>query len=147
METINFENGKEKSNNNFSVKLRDCIENQVKISEVCKKKSKNKWSPTFELKERLLYGLFTSPNAVFRDYDSQERSASEVKQEIERHLKDKETLENSLPSSIVIGPYWISTEGVKQALAKKRKALANAVIELLAKKLRKQADMVCDISL
>ena len=76
------------------------------------------------------------------EYDSQERSASEVKQEIERHLKDKETLENSLPSSIVIGPYWISTEGVKQALAKKRKALANAVIELLAKKLRKQADMV-----
>lgn len=78
-----------------------------------------------------------------REYDSQERSASEVKQEIERHLQDKETLENSLPSSIVIGPYWISTEGVKQALAKKRKALANAVIELLAKKLRKQADMVC----
>ncbi|CAH3196981.1 unnamed protein product, partial [Porites evermanni] len=79
-----------------------------------------------------------------REYDSQERSASEVKQEIERHLKDKETLENSLPSSIVIGPYWISTEGVRQALAKKRKALANAVIELLAKKLRKQADMVCE---
>ena len=103
--------------------------------------------PTFELKDRLLYGLLTSPNAVFRDYDSQERSASEVKQEIERHLKDKEILENSLPSSIVIGPYWISTEGVKQALAKKRKALANAVIELLAKKLRKQADMVCKISL
>ena len=68
-----------------------------------------------------------------------------MKQEIERHLQDKETLENSLPSSIVIGPYWISTEGVRQALAKKRKALANAVIELLAKKLRKQADMVCNI--
>ena len=67
-----------------------------------------------------------------------------MKQEIERHLQDKETLENSLPSSIVIGPYWISTEGVRQALAKKRKALANAVIELLAKKLRKQADMVCN---
>ena len=68
-----------------------------------------------------------------------------MKQEIERHLKDKDILENSLPSSIVIGPYWISTEGVKQALAKKRKALANAVIELLAKKLRKQADMVCNV--
>lgn len=68
-----------------------------------------------------------------------------MKQEIERHLKDKETLENTLPSNIVIGPYWISTEGVKQALAKKRKALANAVIELLAKKLRKQADMVCNV--
>ena len=90
-----------------------------------------------------LWALLTLLHSNFcREYDSQERSASEVKQEIERHLKDKETLENSLPSSIVIGPYWISTEGVRQALAKKRKALANAVIELLAKKLRKQADMV-----
>ena len=90
--------------------------------------------------------FFTTIN-FFSEYDSQERSAAEVKQEIERHLQDKETLENSLPSSIVIGPYWISTEGVRQALAKKRKALANAVIELLAKKLRKQADMVCIFSL
>ena len=87
--------------------------------------------------------LILSQNTSFlREYDSQERAASEVKQEIERHLADKETLENTLPSSIVIGPFWISTEGVKQVLAKKRKALANAVIELLAKKLRKQADMV-----
>ena len=87
--------------------------------------------------------LILSQNTSFlREYDSQERAASEVKQEIERHLADKETLENSLPSSIVIGAFWISTEGVKQVLAKKRKALANAVIELLAKKLRKQADMV-----
>lgn len=81
-------------------------------------------------------------DSFLREYDSQERAASEVKQEIERHLADKETLENTLPSSIVIGPFWVSTEGVKQVLAKKRKALANAVIELLAKKLRKQADMV-----
>ena len=94
-----------------------------------------------------VFFLFSNAKSFFSEYDSQERSASEVKQEIERHLRDKETLENSLPSSIVIGPYWISTEGVKQALAKKRKALANAVIELLAKKLRKQADMVCNVSL
>ena len=94
----------------------------------------------------LVFQHFKHLNDFCREYDSQERSASEVKQEIERHLKDKETLENSLPSSIVIGPYWISTEGVRQALAKKRKALANAVIDLLAKKLRKQADMVCDVA-
>jgi hypothetical protein len=34
------------------------------------------------------------------------------------------------------------TEGIRKELAKKRKTLANAVIELLAKKLRKQADEV-----
>lgn len=36
------------------------------------------------------------------------------------------------------------TEGIRKELAKKRKTLANAVIELLAKKLRKQADEVCE---
>ena len=81
-------------------------------------------------------------NILHREYDSQEHTAAEVKQEIERHLKDKEVLENSLPSSIVIGPFWVNTDGVRQSLAKKRKALSNAVIELLAKKLRLQADQV-----
>ena len=70
-----------------------------------------------------------------------------MKQEIERHLQDKEVLENTLPSSVVIGPYWVATEGVRQSLAKKRKALANAVIELLAKKLRLQADQVLFFSI
>ncbi len=66
----------------------------------------------------------------------------EVKQEIEKHLAEKEILENSIPSMIVIGPFQINTETVRQKLASKRKALANQVIELLAKKLRKQNDEV-----
>ncbi|XP_048578532.1 dynein axonemal heavy chain 1-like isoform X2 [Nematostella vectensis] len=83
-------------------------------------------------------------NQYLEEYDSQEHTAAEVKQEIERHLKDKEVLENTLPSSIVIGPYWVLTESIRKNLAKKRKALADAVIALLAKKLRKQADEVCE---
>ena len=42
----------------------------------------------------------------------------------------------------MIGPFWVNTENVRQALSKKRKALSNAVLELLAKKLRQQADGV-----
>lgn len=76
------------------------------------------------------------------EYDSQQRSAVEVKQEIEKHLTEKEKLEDSIPSLIDIGPYHVNTEGVRQKLASKRKALANQVIELLAKKLRKQNDEV-----
>ena len=76
------------------------------------------------------------------EYDSQEHSAVEVKQEIEKHLQEKEILENTIPSQIVIGPYQVSTEGVRQKLANKRKVMANQVIELLAKKLRKQNDEV-----
>ena len=57
-------------------------------------------------------------------------------------MQEKEVIESSVPASIVIGPFWITCEGVRQALAKKKKALANSILEFLAKKLRKQADQV-----
>lgn len=43
------------------------------------------------------------------------------------------------------GAFMVNTENVRQTLSKKRKALANAVLELLAKKLRQQADEVCTV--
>ena len=60
------------------------------------------------------------------------------------HLEEKEKLEATIPSNIIIGPFWVNTENTRQALSKKRKALSNAVLELLARQLRKQAD---DVSL
>ena len=78
----------------------------------------------------------------YRTYEAQSHSAAEVKQEVESHLQEKEILESVIPSNIVIGPFWVNTENVRQALSKKRKALSNAVLELLAKKLRQQADGV-----
>lgn len=62
------------------------------------------------------------------------------------HSKEKEIIEGLLPSNIVIGPFWINTENVRQALSKKRKALGNAVLELLARKLRTQADDVGEVA-
>ena len=79
---------------------------------------------------------------VCRKFDSQEHSAAQVKAEIDMHLAEKERLESAIPSSIVVGAFWVNTENVRQSLSKKRKALANAVLELLAKKLREQADEV-----
>ena len=66
-----------------------------------------------------------------------------MKQLIENHLKEKEIIESSMPANIVIGPFWITCDGIRQTLAKKKKTLANSVLEFLAKKLRKQADEVC----
>jgi len=79
---------------------------------------------------------------LIRKFDSQEHTAAQVKAEIDMHLAEKEILEATIPSNIVVGAFWINTENVRQSLAKKRKALANAVLELLAKKLRTQADEV-----
>ncbi|XP_033101869.1 dynein heavy chain 1, axonemal-like [Anneissia japonica] len=79
-----------------------------------------------------------------KEYDSKEHTAAEVKKEIEDHLAQKEVLENTIPSNIIIGPFYINTESVRQGLSKKRKALANALLELLAEKLRKQAEEACE---
>ena len=79
---------------------------------------------------------------LFRDYEAKGHSAVDVKKEVEMHLAEKEILEAALPSSVVIGPFHVNTDNVRQALTKKRKALSNAVLEVLARALRKQADEV-----
>ena len=90
--------------------------------------------------DRLHWQYPTIPRA----YEGQEHTAAEVKKEVEMHLEEKEKLEATIPSNIIIGPFWVNTENTRQALSKKRKALSNAVLELLARQLRKQAD---DVSL
>lgn len=60
------------------------------------------------------------------------------------HLKEKEIIELDIPNYIVIGPFWVTCDQVRQMLSKKRKTLANSVLEVLAKNLRQQADSVCD---
>lgn len=65
-----------------------------------------------------------------------ELSAKDIKKEVEQLLKDKEKLEQTLPSSIVIGPFFVRVEAVRKKLANKKKALANALLEHLVEKLR-----------
>lgn len=77
-----------------------------------------------------------------RSHAHAEQTFQEVKKEVAQHLKEKERLDNSLPSSIVIGPFFVRVEAVRQALSKKRKALANAMLDHLILKLRKQVDDV-----
>lgn len=58
------------------------------------------------------------------------------------HLMEKEILDNSLPSSIVIGPFYINVDNVKQSLSKKRKTLANSMLDILAKNLHNEVESV-----
>ncbi|XP_040889376.1 dynein heavy chain 1, axonemal [Toxotes jaculatrix] len=82
--------------------------------------------------------------ALLNSHMHAEQTSQEVKKEVEQHLKEKEKIEHSLPSSIVIGPFFVRVEAVRQALSNKRKALAKAVLDRLALKLRKQADDACE---
>ncbi|XP_027011591.1 dynein axonemal heavy chain 1 isoform X2 [Tachysurus fulvidraco] len=77
-------------------------------------------------------------------YSKPNSSLQEVKEEVKRHLKEKEILEQSLPSHIVIGPFVVNVDAVKKSLANKRRALANAVIERLALRLHIQMEEACE---
>lgn len=89
----------------------------------------------------LFYGC---PGFVHREYEAKNEPAQKIKEEVEYHLAQQKVLEQSIPSSIVIGPFQISTEQVRQGLSKKRKALANSMLELLARRLRRQAEDACE---
>uniref|UniRef100_A0A8C5KDU7 Dynein axonemal heavy chain 1 n=1 Tax=Jaculus jaculus TaxID=51337 RepID=A0A8C5KDU7_JACJA len=77
-------------------------------------------------------------------YQTQCPSATEVREVVLTHLKEKTILDNSLPGSIVIGPFYINIDNVKQSLSKKRKALATSMLEVLAKNLHKEVGSICE---
>ncbi|XP_067444208.1 dynein axonemal heavy chain 1 isoform X2 [Thunnus thynnus] len=79
-------------------------------------------------------------DTLLKSHTQAEQTSQEVKKQVEQHLKEKESLEHSLPSSIVIGPFIVRVETVRQALTNKRRALANALLDHFALKLRKQVD-------
>ncbi|KAL1791608.1 dynein heavy chain 1, axonemal, partial [Sigmodon hispidus] len=81
-----------------------------------------------------------------KTYQIQCPSAEEVQEVVITHLKEKEILDNSLPSSIIIGPFCINVDNVKQSLSKKRKALATSMLDILAKNLHKEVDSICEES-
>ncbi|XP_066527086.1 dynein axonemal heavy chain 1 [Hoplias malabaricus] len=86
----------------------------------------------------------TDINTFLKNHSDENTTPAEVKREVMNHLKEKEHLDQSLPSSIIIGPFMVGVETVKQNLSKKRRALANAVMDRLAMKLRKQAEDACE---
>jgi len=65
-----------------------------------------------------------------------------VKAEIDMQLKEKANIEKTLPQSIVIGPFYVNCDTIRQALSKKRKELANALLEYVVNRLRNKAERV-----
>ncbi|XP_034631618.1 dynein heavy chain 1, axonemal-like [Trachemys scripta elegans] len=84
-------------------------------------------------------------NSFLKEYQAQCPSAQDVRNIVNLHLSEKEMLDNTLPSSIIIGPFYVSIEGVKQNLSKKRKALATSMLDLLAKNLHLQVENICEV--
>uniref|UniRef100_A0ABM5FKF8 Dynein axonemal heavy chain 1 isoform X2 n=1 Tax=Pogona vitticeps TaxID=103695 RepID=A0ABM5FKF8_9SAUR len=81
---------------------------------------------------------------LLKQYEVQCPPAQEVREIVNMHLAEKEVLDNSLPGSIVIGPFHLSVEGVRQNLSKKCKALATSMLDILAKNLHQQVEDICE---
>ncbi|OCT85694.1 dynein heavy chain 1, axonemal [Xenopus laevis] len=86
----------------------------------------------------------TDLETYIKDFQSKNSSALEIKLAVQENLLEKERLDNALPSSIIVGPFQINIEGLKQNLSRKRRNLSNALLELLAKSLRKEMDDISD---
>ncbi|XP_026529026.1 dynein heavy chain 1, axonemal [Notechis scutatus] len=83
-------------------------------------------------------------HSLLKEYEISCPSAPEVREIVNKHLAEKELLDNSLPSFMVIGPFHLSVEGVRQSLSKKCKALATSMLDILAKNLHRQVEDICD---
>lgn len=88
------------------------------------------------------YITFFVGGFIYRGYEEQRPSAQEVRNIVNMYLSEKENLDNTLPVSIVIGPFHVSTEVVKQNLTAKYKALATSMLDILAKNLHLQVESV-----
>ena len=81
---------------------------------------------------------------LFSTYSKQEYTAADIRRDVMMHLQEKEDIENQVPQNIVIGLFLVNTDSVKQFLLKKKKTIANSLLELFTKKIRKYVDSICD---
>ncbi len=77
-----------------------------------------------------------------REFEKTEKTLEQVREETKAHLKEKEILEKLIPTSIVIGGFYVSTSKLRDNLSNKRKQLAEAVLNYQCKKVRNKAEDV-----
>ena len=78
----------------------------------------------------------------FSEFGSADKTVNQIRVEIDMQLKEKENIEKTLPQNIVIGPFYVNCDTIRQALSKKRKELANALLEYVVSRLKKKSEEV-----
>ncbi len=81
-------------------------------------------------------------SGFLRIYEAQNQNAYDVNAEVEKQFAEEKRLEELMPLIITIGPFLINVEPLRTRLMKKRADMAKAMLDLLARQLRKQADAV-----
>lgn len=102
-------------------------------------------SPLFHLLSLFLFTLSLFTHTLIhthREFSEGEHTSLQIKQFIDEHLRLKAHVEATFPQYITIGPFYINVDTVRTGLAKKHKDISQALLDFLATKLRRDADMV-----
>uniref|UniRef100_A0A1S4GZ43 DHC_N2 domain-containing protein n=2 Tax=Anopheles gambiae TaxID=7165 RepID=A0A1S4GZ43_ANOGA len=87
--------------------------------------------------------FFTNVKEFVEQVKNADKSSSEIKEDIAFQIRMRENLEHTVPQCIVIGPFWINVQPLREALIRKRQELAAALLKMLTEKLRiKTADVI-----
>ncbi|KAM0726282.1 Dynein axonemal heavy chain 1 [Formica fusca] len=76
------------------------------------------------------------------DFKNADHTAAEVKDEISFHFKMKSILELTLPKDIVIGPFRVNIQPLKQFLIQKRQNCCTQLLVMFTESLRARIDVV-----
>ena len=77
-----------------------------------------------------------------RDFEKTEKSIEEYRNEILMHMKEKNKLEKNIPASIVVGPYYVLAQKLRETLSNKRKQLVEALLLSQTRKARTKTEDV-----
>ena len=103
-------------------------------------------------------------NQYIGDFMEEEKTAQQIKTEIDKHLKEKETIDASIPANIIIGtyytnqyicivfiqlvtrvgPFFVNTETIRGELIKKKKSIVKCLLTVLCNTLRNQCESICE---
>ncbi|CAF4566002.1 unnamed protein product [Rotaria socialis] len=79
-----------------------------------------------------------------KDFEKTEKSIEDYRNEILMHIREKDKLEKTIPISIVIGPYYIFAQKLREALSNKRKLLIEALLLSQTRKARTRTEELND---
>jgi hypothetical protein len=77
-----------------------------------------------------------------RDFEKTEKSIEDYRNEVLMHIREKDKLERNIPVSIIIGPYYIFAQKLREALSNKRKLLTEALLLSQTRKARTKTEEV-----
>jgi dynein heavy chain len=77
-----------------------------------------------------------------KDYEKTEKTIEQVRDEVKMHLKEKDLIEKQVPMFITIGPFYVLTSKLREALVSKRRLLAESILMFQTRKVKNMAEEV-----